>query len=77
MPLIGTGVVALRTDKARRLVVIAGWFFFAKDIGEGLAVDIGQEQRAIFRYELILVATDVDDQWNAVGTIFEQCAAAR
>ena len=40
-------------------------------------MDIGEEQRAIFRYELILVATDVDDQWNAAGTIFEQCAAAR
>ena len=77
MPLIGTGVVALRTDKARRFIVIAGWAFFAEEIGEGLAVDIGQEQRAIFRYELILVATNVDDQWNAAGTIFEQCAAAR
>ena len=51
--------------------------FFAEDIGEGLAVDIGQEQRAVFRRKLILVATDVDDQWNTVGTIFEQCAAAR
>lgn len=40
-------------------------------------MDIGQEQRAIFRCKLVLVATDVDDQWDAVGTIFEQCAAAR
>ena len=77
MPLIGTGVVALRTDKARRFIVIAGWAFFAEEIGEGLAMDIGQEQRSFLRYELILVATDVDDQWNAAGTIFEQCAAAR
>ena len=40
-------------------------------------MDIGQEQRSFLRCELVLIATNVDDQWNAAGTIFEQCAAAR
>ena len=77
MPLIGTGVVALWSDESRWFVVIASWAFAAELIGKGLAMDIGKEQCARIRSELVLIATDVGEKWYVACALLKQGTTAR